>query len=79
MKYIERKKSANEKFASPEEALRVLNTALLSRAKKANIPIGEISIDGMAGKTDQEKIEAIRAQYEGMMSRLVIPQKRLRS
>jgi hypothetical protein len=53
-----------------EEALAIFNDILLQRARLLNIPVGPISIQGISGGSDSEKIAAIRSQFIGLMERL---------
>ncbi len=60
-----------------EEALAVFNDILLQRARLLNIPVGPISIQGISGGSDIEKIDAIRSQFMGLMDRLTEQQRLL--
>ena len=53
-----------------EEALAIFNEILLQRARLLGIPVAPISIRGVAGGSDGEKIESIRTQFAGLMDRL---------
>lgn len=55
-------------FTTVEEALSILNNELEERSRKSGFAIGRISIEGVDGD-DLAKINAIKAQYEGIIQR----------